>query len=128
MANKKLAALLRSAASALEQGRNATANKKLAAVFEKTSEYSATGPVVTVEGGIVQDVFVLDASAKNGYRSLSYTCIDYDIFESDPAEEIAERWNGLPAELRQYFEKHLPHEFGLFQQAVKEAEAAKTNA
>jgi hypothetical protein len=125
LTNKGLATLLRSAASALEHGRQATVNKKLAAILAEVSATSATGPVIVVEGGIVQDVFALDASQPNGYRDLAHTLVDYDIFEGDPAEDIAARWNGFPGELQAYFAKHLPREYGMFQEAVKEAQASK---
>jgi hypothetical protein len=121
MGSKELADLLRSAASALDHGRRATANKKLRAVLSEVSRASATGPVITVEGGVVQDVFVPDASQPKGFRELEYTIMDYDIFESETNEDIAEYWNNFPPELRGYIEAKLPHEFKLFQDRITEA-------
>lgn len=110
----KLAKVLRSAASALEHGRKATATAKLRAIMAQLSEVEAS-PVVVLEGGILQALFIVDPKARRGFRDLSYTLVDYDIFEDETDEEIAERWNNFPPELQRYFQEKLPYEYGKFQ-------------
>jgi hypothetical protein len=77
--------------------------------------------VVVVEGGIVQTVFRVDASKRKGYVFVDYELVDYDVFETEGAGEIAEIWNGFSPELKAYFKKHLKNEYAKFQVRIAEA-------
>lgn len=81
-------------------------------------------PVIFIEGGIVQSVLIPDFKSMNGYREPAYTVVDYDMFEGDTDEDIAERWEGFDASLKAYIETNLPAEFEKFQERI---EAAKAN-
>ena len=116
MNDKKLAKLLRSAASALEHGRHTTARSKLSEALPAITK--RTSLVVFVEGGIIQTLLALDPRAKDGYRELEYELVDYDIFEGTPAEDIAEKWNSFSPELQLYFETRLTDERARFLAAV----------
>lgn len=76
--------------------------------------------VVVVEGGIVQTVFRVDASKLKGYVFVDYELVDYDVFETEGAQEIAEIWNGFSPELKAYFKKHLKREYAKFQARIAE--------
>jgi len=82
--------------------------------------------VVVVEGGIVQTVFRIDASRPKGYVFVDYELVDYDVFETEGAEEIAEIWNGFSPELKAYFKKHLKREYAKFQARIAEETESDT--
>jgi hypothetical protein len=76
--------------------------------------------VVVVEGGIVQCVFRVDTSKRKGYSFVDYELVDYDVFETEGAKEIAEIWNGFSPELKAYFKKHLKNEYAKFRARIAE--------
>ena len=71
MKSKKLAALLRSAASALEHGRQATATKKLVAVLTEV----VPEIIVSVSGGVAEVV--------NQPAGIFIEVVDFDNLEAD---------------------------------------------
>jgi hypothetical protein len=109
--NAETAALLRSAASALEHGRVATASKKI--------QKALGGPLaIFVEGGIVQTVLRVNSTAPKGYRFAAYELVDYDVFDTESGEDIKEIWDGFSPELQAYFRNHLKAEYGKFQRRI----------
>lgn len=105
----KTAELLRSAASALEHGRDATARRKIQEVLG--------GPLVLfVEGGLVQEAGYVGA---DGLHAAAYEVVDYDVFDGSTNEEIAEYFGNRSPELREYMEKFLPDEYAMFQKVVE---------
>jgi hypothetical protein len=105
MKKSEQAALLRSAASALEHGRTATASKKI--------QQALGGPlVIFVEGGVVQDVGRVNTS---GFLAVEHEVMDYDILEGNSDEDVQDYFERRSPELKAYMEKFLPDEFQKFQ-------------
>ena len=72
-------------------------------------------PIVFVEGGVVQDVFLPMAK---GSKSIEYDLVDVDIFDGDD-QEIADKWESLEPDTRQYFMVHSLDVYGKFREAFE---------
>jgi len=78
--------------------------------------------VIFVEGGLVQDVIRLNPRAKRGYENAEYDLVDYDVLESSSNQEVKEYFENRSPEVIAYMKKHLPFEYGRFQERIREAE------
>lgn len=69
-------------------------------------------PVVVIEGGCVQDVFLPISNGKLPCTSIAYSLIDYDNL-SDGVNDafILDKWNSFSPALRGYFLEHCKDEY-----------------
>lgn len=118
MKRAEQARLLRSAASALEHGRLNSASKKI--------EEALGGPLaIFVEGGVVQDV---GRASTDGFLSVPYDLVDYDVLEEHEDHEIFLHWAGLSSAVQDYIRKKLPDEYEMFQERIRNIEASHEEA
>lgn len=88
-----------------------------AELLEQRNNVAPRPLVIVLEGGLCQDVFRIDSSG--AAIDLTHTVLDWDQFEQDPAEDIADRFAGYPTEVKQYIRTKLPEVYEQFQEAIR---------
>lgn len=85
---------------------------------------AAEDPVITVEGGVIQAVFVPVPGDPKRCKPVSYSLIDYDnLSDGDMSDEDkVEEWNSFSPALRAYYRQSCKEEFEkYFETALNEA-------
>ena len=123
MTNREMAQELRSAASALEHGRNGTARKKVSAVSAGLCIQPDGELVVVVEGGLVQDVKQIFFPSGRPMEP-EHTIIDIDQLSQDCDDDVAERWGKFPEAVKRYVENYMPDEFAGFKAVLDRQRAS----
>jgi hypothetical protein len=82
-------------------------------------------PIIFVEGGIVQNVFLPKPEGDAPFTDVAYELVDMDIFEDQGDVEIAEKWESLEPETREYFMAHASDVYQKFKQAIDRVEAER---
>jgi hypothetical protein len=78
-----------------------------------------------VEGGVVQDVGRVNT---DGFLSVPYDLVDYDVLEEHEDHEIFLHWAGLSSAVQHYIRTKLPDEYKMFQERIRNIEASPEEA